>query len=481
MTLYRIDNRCTTRSVNPADRTIDFLVQSTALASDKMIILARAAEQSMADYMKNPIVLPYHNRQLDNGQPVVIGKVTEFTINEEGLTERVQFAQTPLAEQWWELYRDGFMNMCSIGMDNLEKVYARGEIKRTLESEKISITPQELSNCLAVVTRYRQRELSLLPLGADPKALARAMDYNEVARTYYDLYKPKGGPPATKTPIPKPEANALEVQAQPVDLPPEFDLNLRGVIEHTDHGIANEAVRWDAVAEVAAATVDDLRVMCAWFDGDGTRKSDYKLPHHKQSNKQAVWRGVAAAMGVLNGSMGGLKGEAARHKDEIYTHLAAHYKEFDKPVPGAPKRAEQGMSEAAVMPELQNVNEVVVATDPWEAVTLAVRVVADKVERLAAILYPQPAETTVATDYAYTGVNLEIVPGPVEAVLEMLNRIGCNLDMLAETGLPASARQDKTGAVPVGQIETPAAPVLLNEQITWPLDQAAEILRRFVK
>lgn len=468
MTLYRIDNRCTTRSVNPQDRTIDFLVQSTALASDKMIILARAAEQSMADYMKNPIVLPYHNRQLDNGQPVVIGKVTEFTINEEGLTERVQFAQTPLAEQWWELYRDGFMNMCSIGMDNLEKVYARGEIKRTLVAEKITVTPQELGNCLAVVTRYRQRELSLLPLGADPKALARAMDYNEVARTYYDLYKPKEEEDTTSIPDP--------AQAQPVDLPPEFDLALRGVIEHTDHGIANEAVRWDAAAEVSAASVDDLRIMCAWFDGDGTRKSDYKLPHHKQSNKQAVWRGVAAAMGVLNGAMGGLKGEAARHKDEIYAHLAAHYKEFDKPVPGAPKRADTSV---AVMPELENVNEVVVATDPWEAVTLAVRVVADKVERLAAILYPQPIpEGTLETPADYQGVNLEIVPGPVEAVLEMLNRIGCNLDMLAEQGSPA--RQDKIGTVPAVAAEQPQ-PVLLNEQVTWPLDEAAEILRRFGK
>ncbi len=60
--------------------------------------------------------------------------------------------------------------------------------------------------------------------------------------------------------------------------------------------------------------------------------SDLKLPHHRP-NGDVVWRGVATAMAVMRGSRGGVD-VPSDMRDAITNHLAAHYKDFDKTVPG---------------------------------------------------------------------------------------------------------------------------------------------------
>jgi len=78
----------------------------------------------------------------------------------------------------------------------------------------------------------------------------------------------------------------------------------KGVIPYRDLGNAPIDAQWDAGAEVREATVDDLRLMCAWFDSAAPDlKGSYKLPHHRASGGHpAVWRGVAAAMAALLGA-----------------------------------------------------------------------------------------------------------------------------------------------------------------------------------
>ncbi len=64
-------------------------------------------------------------------------------------------------------------------------------------------------------------------------------------------------------------------------------------------------------------------------------KGGYKLPHHKPGGKKptVVWRGVAAAMAVLFGARGGVKGVSDAEKRKGYNHLAEHYADFDKEPP----------------------------------------------------------------------------------------------------------------------------------------------------
>lgn len=95
---------------------------------------------------------------------------------------------------------------------------------------------------------------------------------------------------------------------------------------------APEDTPWDGPREVAEADIEDLRVMCAIVQGEGDRKQDYKLPHHRASDHYVVWRGVAAAGAVLMGARGGVDAS----EEEIAgakRHLERHYAQFEKPVP----------------------------------------------------------------------------------------------------------------------------------------------------
>jgi len=105
----------------------------------------------------------------------------------------------------------------------------------------------------------------------------------------------------------------------------------KSVVPFKSYSLADEGETWDAGAQVKAADVDDLKVMCTWYDkANADKKSAYKLPHHKQDGYTTVWRGVAAGMARL--LQRGTKIPDADRKG-CYNHLAKHYKEFKKPVP----------------------------------------------------------------------------------------------------------------------------------------------------
>lgn len=63
-------------------------------------------------------------------------------------------------------------------------------------------------------------------------------------------------------------------------------------------------------------------------------KTAYKLPHHElvDGRLKVVWRGVVAAMTVVNGARGGVD-ISQRDRRRVYDHLAEHYREFDEEPP----------------------------------------------------------------------------------------------------------------------------------------------------
>lgn len=107
----------------------------------------------------------------------------------------------------------------------------------------------------------------------------------------------------------------------------------KGVIPYKKHPLASEDTPWDGPAERRRATVDDLRVMCAWYDSSNPDvKSSYKLPHHRASDHYTVWNGVRAAMAALLGARGGVDIPDADRRG-VYNHLARHYRDFDREPP----------------------------------------------------------------------------------------------------------------------------------------------------
>ncbi|MBW3621434.1 MAG: hypothetical protein KY461_14410 [Actinobacteria bacterium] len=86
---------------------------------------------------------------------------------------------------------------------------------------------------------------------------------------------------------------------------------------------------WDAVANAHA-----------WYDEDADDndppqlKTAYKLPHHElvDGGLKVNWSGVTAAMNVVQGGRGGVD-LPEDEIDDVYEHLARHYREFDEEPP----------------------------------------------------------------------------------------------------------------------------------------------------
>jgi hypothetical protein len=94
-----------------------------------------------------------------------------------------------------------------------------------------------------------------------------------------------------------------------------------------------ESATWDAATEVRDADAAALRQMATWYDAaKPDDKTSYKLPHHRASNRNTVWRAVSAAMGALLGARGGVDIPQADRR-RVYDHLARHYAEFGKEPP----------------------------------------------------------------------------------------------------------------------------------------------------
>lgn len=90
---------------------------------------------------------------------------------------------------------------------------------------------------------------------------------------------------------------------------------------------------WDANAEIAKASTDDLRIMCAWDDATRPeQKNGYKLPHHHADTYHTNLKGVMAAGNALMGARGGV--EIPKYDlDAVKAHLQKHYHEFGRTAP----------------------------------------------------------------------------------------------------------------------------------------------------
>ncbi len=86
---------------------------------------------------------------------------------------------------------------------------------------------------------------------------------------------------------------------------------------------------------------DGVALAHAWHDtaedpqhDPPQEKGAYKLPHHElvDGELRVVWRGVVAAMTVVNGARGGVDIPDADRR-RVYDHLSEHYAEFDEAPP----------------------------------------------------------------------------------------------------------------------------------------------------
>ena len=108
-----------------------------------------------------------------------------------------------------------------------------------------------------------------------------------------------------------------------------IDIVTAGCIPYAKMPMADKGMAWDGPAEMAKASVADLKVMAAWMDSANPDvKGSYKLPHHMADGHKTVWRGVANAASRLPGTK-----IPAKDKPGVQTHLGKHYADFGETPP----------------------------------------------------------------------------------------------------------------------------------------------------
>jgi HK97 family phage prohead protease len=271
--IEKIFKQVTAKIENEEGRMLDFTITTDSPDRDNDVIELDGWQ--FDNYLKNPVVLWAHRYD----EPAV-GKTLELKKEGNGIKAKVEFAtaeENPFAEQLYRLYKNGFMSAVSVGFIPLEYDNSEGGYH---------FKKQELL------------EFSLVPVPANPEALVnlafKGLEAEGIDKTVisYGRAHPNGTP------------------------------------------LAAEDTEWNGSAEVRNAEVDDLKVMCTWYDSENPDvKASYKLPHHKSnSSHTCVWRGVAAAMAALMGARGGVDIPEDDRRG-VYNHLAKHYKEFDKEPP----------------------------------------------------------------------------------------------------------------------------------------------------
>lgn len=274
-------------SVNDSTMTIRHVITSLAVDRDGEVVVPKGMHAE--NFKQNPVVLFAHNYR-----DLPIGKNVSLEVTDKEVIAETQFADTELGRELFQLYKNGFMNAWSIGF-------------RPIKVSDKKILPNQKG---ATYEEWELLEYSAVPVPSNPQALtvARSKGLNvDAVEKYMDNEKEK-------------EANTNE-------------MGLKGVIPYKKHPLAPESAPWDAGKEVAQATPEQLKEMCAWYDTSKPDvKSSYKLPHHYVRNFTTVWRGVAAAMAALLGARGGVNIPDADKKG-VYNHLAKHYAEFNKTPP----------------------------------------------------------------------------------------------------------------------------------------------------
>jgi len=103
-----------------------------------------------------------------------------------------------------------------------------------------------------------------------------------------------------------------------------------------DGGAAEDRVRrWAGGPEKEGVDWSMYRRAFAWYHREDPEDSgSYGLPHHDVVNGRlsVVWRGVAAAMQALLGARGGVD-IPARDRRSVWSHLARHYRQFEREPP----------------------------------------------------------------------------------------------------------------------------------------------------
>ncbi len=151
------------KRIDAEARTLDAVASTSDLDRHGEVVLPEAFTRSLASFKANPVILAGHQHRLYTGSSPVIGSALpeSIEVREKDVRFTMQFASTPLGEEYWTLYRDKHMRAFSIGFIPLEWQDARDE---------------KLGD-IRTYTKIELLEISAVPVPSNRRALVRAKGF----------------------------------------------------------------------------------------------------------------------------------------------------------------------------------------------------------------------------------------------------------------------------------------------------------------
>jgi phage head maturation protease len=238
--------------VEAGERAVVAVISTPALDRDREVLLPNGVD--LKAYRKNPVVLWAH----DYKQPP-IGKALWIKKTKEDVRAKVQFADTDMGNEVFQLFQDSILKAFSVGFDPWS-----AESRDPAEAD-LKANP-EWAGVDRIYTKWELLEFSAVPVPANPEALAVAVSKGAVSDS---LAKACGADPdairakaakdaegftAPPDPKPKPKRRAV-VQAQPRLMAPKERIRRVIVPIPIKFNLPTE----EEVLDLVAAELDRLR------------------------------------------------------------------------------------------------------------------------------------------------------------------------------------------------------------------------------
>lgn len=291
----------------------------------------------LENYLRNPVVLFAH----DSRRPPV-GRAIEVNLHDDRLVAVAEFMPPDVdisgfSETIYRMVKSGYLNATSVGFLPKEWKLIKEKLGEDEDSDLVVTGIHFL--------KHELLEFSVVPIPANPNALIGASksgidihpleQWFEEALDQWSQYKDIVALPRKDVEELYKITRGLLIRPRHAE-PKEKTVITWSSAHPNGTMVADRNASWDGPAEIRRADVQDLMVMCAWREDkprDELVKGDFKLPHHRASDKAVVWRGVVAAMAALLGARGGVNIPDSERRG-VYRHLARHYREdFDEEPP----------------------------------------------------------------------------------------------------------------------------------------------------
>lgn len=162
------------RAVDQANRTITARFMSGEMDRHGTVIPPSSIRKTLKEFLRNPVVLAAHDDRGYAHAPV-IGRVLSIEVKDDAAEATIQFASTTAAEEYWTLYRDGFMRGFSIGFRVVKRArvpradgtgeYERYDEIELLEISCVAIPSNKSALALRSIEDALTRDAAALPEG----------------------------------------------------------------------------------------------------------------------------------------------------------------------------------------------------------------------------------------------------------------------------------------------------------------------------